>query len=128
MCSELVSLLYEDRFWQTHQTTANLEEISSTRVIVLLENKLESGCPVSLCAQGHDLYGVVESCVRDPLLGWYTKIKLDCVSQWHERVFVPAHFLALSASTIADIPETPTDLPLRLSPYTGSQITEKELP
>jgi hypothetical protein len=106
LCSELVSLLYEDRFWNTHQTAANLEEISSTSLALWSENKVESGRPVSLCVQGHDLYGVVESCVHDPLLGWYLKVKLDYLSQWHERMFVPAHFLALSESTFADLPET----------------------
>jgi len=29
LCSELVSILYEDRQRQVHQTTANLEDISS---------------------------------------------------------------------------------------------------
>jgi hypothetical protein len=104
LCSELVSLLYEDRFRNTHEAMANLEEISSTTVTLLSEKKLGSGRPISLRAQGHDLYGVVESSVFDPLLGWYTKVKLDRLSRWHERLFVPAHFLALCASTLAGDP------------------------
>src|SRR5690349_2053874 len=103
LCSELVSVLYEDASRQTHQAVANLEEISSSTATLLSEEKLESGRPISFCIKDHDLYGIVESSIFDPILGWFSKIKLDRLSRWHGRLFVPEHLFALCASTMLDV-------------------------
>ena len=108
LCSQLVTVLYEDHSWKTHHATANLEEISYTTATLLSENNVESGLPISFHAKGQDLYGVVESSELDATLGWFITIKLDPFSRWHGRLFVPEHFLALCASAISDVTEVIT--------------------
>lgn len=98
LCSELVSILYEDRFGATRHLTGNLEMISSSKATVLAGRKLERGRPVTFCAKGRDLYGVVTSTSRDAVLGWFVEIELDRSSRWSGRLFVPEHFLALCVS------------------------------
>lgn len=116
LCSELVSVLYEDRSGNIHQVIANLEEISSATSTLLAEQNLESGLRISFRAKNHDLYGVVESNAFDPTLGWFIKIKLDQSSQSHERLFVPQHFIPLGASGFSGVTEVVTTrVPLRRS-------------
>src|SRR5260370_31925012 len=96
LCSELVSILYEDGDRNVHQTTANLEDISSSSAeLLLFDNILQPGLAISFCSKEHDLYGVVQSCERDPALGWFARIRLDKSSQWSGRKFIPEHFLAM---------------------------------
>lgn len=101
LCSEFVSVLYDDRSRETHQAVANLEEISSTEAVLLSEQELEPGIPISFCAKEHDLYGVVQSSSFDAILGWFIKVALDASSRWHGRLFVPEHFIALCEPTSA---------------------------
>jgi hypothetical protein len=95
LCSELVSVHYEDGFNNIQQAVGNLEEIASTEAILLMEERLEPGLPISFRAKGHDLQGVVGSSDFDETLGWFIKVELDFTSRWHGRMFVPEHFLAL---------------------------------
>jgi hypothetical protein len=106
MCSELVSVLYEDRSRGIYQAVGNLEEISSTGATILVDERLDPGLPISFHARGYDLHGIVESSDLDDDLGWFVKIELDSTSRWSGRMFVPAHFLALCASAFS--PETET--------------------
>src|SRR6266851_5241466 len=104
LCSELVSVVYEDRQKNLHQTTANLEDISSNSAeLLLFDNILQSGSAISFCAKNHDLYGDVQTCEQDPVLGWFARIRLDKSSQWSGRKFIPAHFLPICS--VSD-PET----------------------
>src|SRR5258708_29209674 len=96
LCSELVSILYEDGDRNVHQTTANLEDISSSSAeLLLFDNILQPGLAISFCSKDHDLYGVVQSCEQDPILGWFARIGLDKSSQWSGRKFIPQHCLPL---------------------------------
>ena len=96
LCSELVSILYEDGNREVHQTTANLEDISSgSAELLLFDNILQPGLAISFCSKNHDFYGVVQSCEQDPILGWFARIRLDKSSQWSGRKFIPKHFLPL---------------------------------
>ena len=97
LCSELVSVLYEDRSRDTRSMIANLEKISSNYAVLLSDERLHAGWPVAFNAHGHDLYGTVESVEMDDVLGCFAKVKLDATSRWNGRVFVPEHFLALCA-------------------------------
>ena len=99
LCSELVSVLYEDRSRSTRSMIANLEKISSDYAILLSDQRLQTGWPVAFDAQGHDLYGTVESVEIDETLGCFTRVKLDAASRWDGKQFVPEHFLALCAFT-----------------------------
>ena len=95
LCSELVKVTYEDHFQSIHEAVANIEEISSTEAMLLVDENLEPGLPVSFQARGHYLHGVVESSDFDQDLGWFVQIELDSASPWSARMFVPEHFLAL---------------------------------
>jgi hypothetical protein len=97
-CSELVKVLYEDPHGGTHETIANLEDISSNWATLLCDARLDTGLPVSFCVKGRDLYGFIRARVFDPILGWFVSITLDPDSRWCGRLFVPEHFLALCAS------------------------------
>ncbi len=111
LCSELVSVLYEDRQKSVHQTTANLEDISANSAeLLLFDNILQPGLAISFCAKDHDLYGVVESCEQDPVLGWFARIRLDKSSRWSGRKFIPEHFLPMHS---ASEPETQELIPTR---------------
>ena len=99
LCSELVNVLYEDRDKNVHQTTANLEDISAgSAELLLFDNILQPGVEISFCAKDNDLYGVVESCEQDPVLGWFARIRLDKSSQWSGRKFIPQHFLPMHST------------------------------
>ena len=101
MCSELVTVLYEDRSQQTRRGHANLEQISAREATLLMDQPLKKGQPISFSAQGFDFYGDVESTEYDSTLGWFIKIRLSRFSRWSGRMFVPEHYLALCASTAA---------------------------
>jgi hypothetical protein len=95
LCSELVTVMYEDHFHGIHEAVANIEEISTTEATLLVEESLEPGLPVSFQARGHNLQGVVESSEFDPDLGWFLQIEFDSTSPWSSLMFVPEHFLAV---------------------------------
>jgi hypothetical protein len=100
LCSELVSVLYEDRQKNIHKTTANLEDISSNSAeLLLFDNILQPGSEIAFCAKDHDLYGVVESWKQDPILGWFARVRLEKSSQWSGRKFIPEHFLPICAAS-----------------------------
>jgi hypothetical protein len=106
LCSELVSILYEDVNGRVHQTTANLEDISSgSAELLLFDNILQPGLALSFCSKDHDLYGVVQSCEQDPILGWFARIRLDKSSQWSGRKFIPEHFLPLRSGSEREVHE-----------------------
>jgi hypothetical protein len=118
-CSELVSVLYEDSSQNTHEAIANLEEISAKTATLLFENQPASGAAISFRANGHDLYGVIESTDRDPILGWFAKIRLHRLSRWSARMFVPEHFLALCAS--ASVPPVTIEIPAATKVFTRNR-------
>jgi len=106
LCSELVNVLYEDRQKNVHQTTANLEDISSNSAeLLLFDNILQPGTAISFCAKDHDLYGVVQSCEQDSILGWFARIRLDQSSRWSGRKFIPEHFLPICSAFEPEVPE-----------------------
>ena len=99
LCSEPVTVMYEDESWNTCAMSANLEEISPTSATVLSEECPQPWRPIALSIKGQDLYGVVESIEVDGVLGYFVKIKLDAQSQWQKQLGMPAHFLAVRRST-----------------------------
>src|SRR5258708_13083106 len=90
LCSELVSILYEDRDRNVHQSTANLEDISSgSAELLLFDNILQPGLAISFCSKDHDLYAVVQSCEQDPILAWLARTSLDKSPQCTTPTFTP---------------------------------------
>jgi hypothetical protein len=95
LCSELVTVIYEEHPGKLCQTTANLEEISMTSVTVLLDEKPRFGSPISLTVKGRDLFGLITSRLYDTTLGWLVNITLDADSRWWREWFSPKHLLAV---------------------------------
>lgn len=105
LCSEIVSVLYEDGAHEIRQTHANLEEISSRSALLLCDERLEPELSLAFRSQGHDLYGTVESATYDHLLGWYIELRLDASSCWTPQWFVPDHHLCVRSAVIAEADE-----------------------
>jgi hypothetical protein len=95
LCSELVTVTYEEQPGEIRQTTANLEEISATCAVVLLEEKPMLGSSISLAIKDHDLFGVIKGSLYDATLGWFAIIALDAKSIWNREWFSPKHLLAM---------------------------------
>src|ERR1700683_1090905 len=94
-CSELVTVMYEDRPGELCQITANLEEISATSVTVLMDDKPRVGSPISLTVKGRDLFGLITSRLRYTTIGWFATITLDPDSTWGREWFSPKHLLGV---------------------------------
>lgn len=100
LCSELITVTYEQRLGQIQQAIANLEEISTSAAVVLLDEKPRLGVPISLTIQGHDLFGVIASRVYDETLGWFTSVIFDAASEWSPELFTPDHLLDASGCSV----------------------------
>ena len=95
LCSELVTVTFEQQPGEIRQTVANLEEISTDSAVVLLDEKPNLGASISLSIKGRDLFGVVKGCLHDAALGWFAIIALDAASLWSRDWFSPKHLLAM---------------------------------
>ena len=97
LCSELVTVTYEEQPGEIRQAVANLEEISTTCAVVLLEEKPRLGSSISLSVKNRDLFGVITSSVYSATLGWFVTVILDAASVWNRESFAPQHLLATCA-------------------------------
>jgi len=95
LCSELVTVTYEEQPGDIRQTTANLEEISTTCAVVLLDEKPKVGSSISLAVKGRDLFGEIKATLHDAALGWFAVVALDASSLWHPGWFSPQHLLEI---------------------------------
>jgi hypothetical protein len=100
LCSEIITVTYEDAPGEVCQSIANLEEISSTRAVVLLNERPRLGSPMYLSVKAHDLFGVITSSMYDATLGWFVTITLDADSTWQPGSFSPEHLLAACACSL----------------------------
>jgi hypothetical protein len=94
LCSELVTVTYEERPGELCQAIANLEEISMTSAMVLLGERPPLGSPISLTVKGRDLFGRITSRLYDTILGWFVTITFDADSTWWREWFTPKHLFA----------------------------------
>jgi hypothetical protein len=94
LCSEIITVTYEDECGEIRQTIANLEEIWSDEAVLLIEEPPSLGKPISLAIQGSDLFGVIGARVHDAALGWFAIVSLDVASRWKREWFAPKHLLA----------------------------------
>ena len=97
LCSQLVTVTYEEQPGELSQTIANLEEISTTSAVILLDDRPRLGSPISLSIKAHDLFGVITSSLYDATLGWFVTITLDPDSRWRREWLTPKHLLAICA-------------------------------
>ncbi len=93
ICSELVRVDYEATPGVVEQLHANLEEISPTAAVLLLETSVRRGGAVSFTVQDRLLRGVVDSWLYEPTLGYFVSIRFEPGYEWHEEQFEPAHLL-----------------------------------
>ncbi len=100
LCSELVTVTYEEQPGEIRQATANLEEISTTCAVVLLDEKPKLGSPISLAVKDRDLFGVIKATLHDAALGWFAIIALDAASVWRREWFSPKHLLEICGCSI----------------------------
>jgi hypothetical protein len=77
LCSELVTVTFEQEPGEIRQTVANLEEISTDSAVVLLDEKPNLGASISLSVKGRDLFGTVKGCLFDAALGWFAIVALE---------------------------------------------------
>jgi hypothetical protein len=95
LCSELVTVMYEDQPGKLSQITVNLEEISNSSVTVLMDEKPRLGSPISLTVKGRDLFGLITSRLRYTTIGWFATLTLDPDSVWRPDWFSPKHLLGV---------------------------------
>ena len=95
LCSELVTVTYEDQPGEILQTIANLEEISATGAVVLLEERPTVGSTISLSIKGRDLFGVIQGRLHDAILGWYTVVTFNAATLWNRDWMSPKHLVAV---------------------------------
>ena len=95
LCSELVTVTYEEQPGEIRQATANLEEISITCAVVLLDERPKVGAPISLAIKDRDLFGEIKDTLYDAALGWFAVVALDAGSLWHPEWFSPQHMLEI---------------------------------
>jgi hypothetical protein len=106
LCSELVTVTYEEQPGEIRQATANLEEISTNCAVVLLEEKPSLGSSISLAIKGRDLFGVITANLYDATLGWFTIITLDAASLWRREWCSPKHLLAMCSCSLEQATRT----------------------
>jgi hypothetical protein len=122
LCSELVTVTYEGQPGEIHQTTANLEEISSSCAVVLLDQKPSVGAVISLAIKDHDLFGVIKATLHDTILGWFTVVSLDAASLWNADWFSPQHLLEICGCSLE------ARMPTKAQALENTQITEEIVP
>ena len=103
LCSQLVTVEYLDDLGQKACLTANLEEISRTRLWVLSESKIPSQSPIVVQCNGQSLRGRLQKSQLHEPLGWFCDVKLDPKSRWSEEVFVPEHMFKVPLRTKAAV-------------------------
>lgn len=111
LCSELVTVTYEEQPGEIRQATANLEEISTTCAVVLLEEKPKVGSPISLAVKGRDLFGQIKAALYDTALGWFAVVALDANSLWNADWFSPQHMLGICGSCLEGATKTKAQTP-----------------
>jgi hypothetical protein len=94
-CSQVVTVIYEPEPGEFCQVMANLEEISTTSAVVLLQQRPRLGSPISLVIKGHDLFGVITSSLYDAAVGWLVAVTLDVDSTLRRESVSPKRMSGL---------------------------------
>jgi len=95
LCSELVTVRYEEQPGDIRQAVANLEEISSDCAVVLLEEEPALGASISLEFHGRDLFGTISGRFQDTCLGWFARVAFEEGQCWDPKRAAPKHLLAI---------------------------------
>jgi hypothetical protein len=122
LCSELVTVTYEEQPGEIRQATANLEEISTTCAVVLLEEKPKLGASISLAVKDRDLFGVIKAALYDAALGWFVIVALDTASLWRREWFSPKHLLEICGCSLEQAMQT------KAQALENTRVTEENVP
>jgi hypothetical protein len=106
LCSELVTVTYEEQPGEIRQTIANLEEISADCAVVLLEEEPKLGSSISLAVKGRDLFGVIKASIYDAVLGWFAIVGLDAATLWHRDWFVSKQLVPICGCSLEGVTQT----------------------
>ena len=98
LCSEVVFLARADK-GNGSAFPSNLEEIGEDFAEVLTDRPFPCGSAVRIITKTSVLQGLVQSCSRDEMLGFFVQIKLQPESRWSPDSFMPKHMLTLDYST-----------------------------
>lgn len=94
LCSELVNAVYLAGEKTTVRLTANLEEISEHRLLLLADEPITPGTDLEVRCKSRTFNGKVESAELDGVLGWFIQMRLDQCAPLGTG-FVPEHALAV---------------------------------
>jgi hypothetical protein len=122
LCSELVTVTYEEQPGEIHQAVANLEEISTTSAVVLLEEKPNLGAAICFSLKGRDLFGLITSSVYNATLGWFITVTFDNESQWNRQRMSPKHLFTMCQCSLKDTRDS------RARTLENTRNTEENLP
>jgi hypothetical protein len=102
LCSELISVVCMNDDDSCSLVHGNLEEISETSAVVLLERVVRLGTKVELVCKTETLKGFVDAYSWDEHIGFFIEIRLDAESRWSPQWFAPEHFLSLDNPVAAE--------------------------
>ena len=122
LCSELVTVTFEEAPGEIRQHHANLEEISTESAVVLLDEEPRLGAAISIALSSCDLYGTVVARMFDTVLGWFVTIRLDAASMWNRLSAPPKYLLELCACSLPGVSGT------KVSALEGTRNTEENVP
>jgi hypothetical protein len=122
LCSELVTVIYEEQPGELRQGIANLEEISTSSAVVLFDERPRLGSPISLTVKGRDLFGLITSRLYDTTLGWFVTVTLDGDSSWRRELVSPKHLIGMCACSSEGSTRT------KARTLENARITEKNAP
>jgi hypothetical protein len=95
LCSEVVFIARVDP-GNGPALLSNVEEIGEDFAEVLTDRPFPCGSAVQIVTKTSVLQGLVESCSRDKVLGFFVRVKLYPESRWSPGSFIPQHMLALN--------------------------------
>jgi len=122
LCSELVTVTYEEQPGEVHQVTANLEEISTCSAVVLMEDEPKLGVSISVSLKGRDLFGVIRARIHDTALGWFAVVALDAGSLWNRDWLSPKHLLHVCGCSLKGA------MPAKVRASENTRNTEENVP
>lgn len=92
LCADLVELHWKDSSGRSRDTTANLEDISSSGLCLQVDVPIPVYTEVRICYPSGEYTGVVRYCqFRE--IGHYVGVQFETGCQWTETTFQPKHLL-----------------------------------
>jgi len=94
MCSELVTVFYQDSQGRSRRVVANLEDISLCGVCLLVDDPVPINSSLRICHPKGEFSGNVRYCLFREI-GYFLGVQFDEGSRWSPDVWRPRHLLDL---------------------------------